>query len=144
MESTNLGLKMLSKFSNAKWILSYYKPFHECESLMTQLSTKTKECWDSHREAFKNALTSQRKKLRYIKPFNDLIKDYLLENRNYQKYSLNLEVSDKTSYVCLLEFLRSVEDLSNLKIDRIRCGGSGGDKARYGCNIFYYLKIGIC
>lgn len=105
MESYNPNINLLSRFSNAKWVLSFFDEYFGCHVLMNSLHPKTRQCWKNSYAAFCNALEYVRQPLKYAKTFDKYISEYLLEGFRYKRYTLTLELNDEASYEAFLEFV---------------------------------------
>ena len=98
-------IKLLSKFSNAKWILSYYGDFDICHLLMEKLSTATFRWWNKNNVAFSNALEHVRKVFMFKENFNPEIGKFLLEHNRFKRYKLDLILEDDHSLEAFIEFI---------------------------------------
>jgi hypothetical protein len=73
MEAFSPCVGVLDKFSNAIWVLSYYAYFYKAEYLMNTLCLRTRNCWIQNVKAFRDALPTGKKVLRYLKFFDNQI-----------------------------------------------------------------------
>ena len=119
MESLEPEIKLLYKFSNCKWVLSYYEDLPLWNVLMSSLWKTTKEWWNKNYEAFWNALEYTRRTFTYETEFNKEIAKYLLENARYKLYNLIVFISSKDSIMDLIDFISEVRFLSMLKFKKI-------------------------
>ena len=140
MESYSSQVKILFRFSNAKWVLLFYHDFKQWHMLMTTLWKETNAWWNKHYEAFWNALEFTRKSLVYDAPFNKSISDYLLENNRYKQFKLTVKVSDKKSIEDLIEFISLVKQKSMLKFKKIECTNSKLEVKDYNMLCDYFIE----
>ena len=105
MEQVFNLIQLLSKFSNAKWILSYYGDFGICHLLMEKLSTETFHWWNKNNVAFSNALEHVRKVFMFKENFNSEIGKFLLEHNRFKRYKLDLILEDDRSLEEFIEFI---------------------------------------
>ena len=119
MEKYTNKVKLLNRFSNAKWVLSYYDDFPLCNVLMTSLCKDSKLWWDNNYNAFWNALEFTRKTFSYLVPFDSKVAEYLLEHSRFKIYSLSVIISTNKSIADLIDFINAVKVPSMLKFKKI-------------------------
>ena len=86
---------------------------------MHWVSKESRLCWKEFEAAFIKGLKISRNLLEFKSPFDANQANYLLENNKYFDLDLII-VTDKTSsFECLFDFIKGIEDLRNLHIKRI-------------------------
>ena len=118
MESIE-SIKLLIKFSNAHWILSFYGDFEEWHLLMLSLWKRCYISWHDNNTAFSNALEHTRRTLKINKSFNHEIEEFLLEHSRYKRYLLELMLNSDQSIKDFINFINKIETYSLLKFKKI-------------------------
>jgi len=114
-------VKILYRFSNAQWVLSFYGNFFESWTLMTSLWKATNKCWNQYYEAFCNALEYIRKQLTYTKSFDLKLGNFLLDHSRYKKYELTVNLNSKESMEEFMSFLSGIKSLWMFRFSSIIC-----------------------
>ena len=139
MESISISLSaVLTKFSNAIWILQFYGYNQDCSTLMSSLWSATREQWTKNAKLYSKHILIKRRVLEYIKTFDNKFADFLLLNDRYKHYKLVVYLSftndkyvkyfyHKSSWVLLIgghlqhffDFIDKVTDLSELCFHKV-------------------------
>lgn len=109
-------IDLLNKFSHAFWVLKYYGNYYDCEKLMKWLNTKSRIVWGI---VHKSLINNGRRELKYTKPFDEDIANFLLPE-NYKKYSLSVVVDSLESGQALMKFTQEVPEFYELRFTCIQ------------------------
>lgn len=106
MEDTNPNIsKLLTTFCKSSVVLQFFGYFNTCERTMKLLCKTTYKLWCDNLKAYTNALSINKKCLTYNNPFDEEIAKFLLDDKKYGEYALNVSVSTPESFQALLGFL---------------------------------------
>jgi hypothetical protein len=100
--------ELLGKISHFNWVLQFYGFFDDCMKLCMSLSKKTRALWFENYSQLYIILLSK-KTVKIHGEFDQQIADYLLENKNYSRYKLVIDIKQKTDLSIFLSFLDSVD-----------------------------------
>ena len=104
---------ILTRMSYICNIMVYYGHLHECAEFFRSLCKASKDSWDSNVKAIVKVIMKHentRFKLVFNKSFSSSIARYLLNNNNYNYYTLTFTLSDTNSFKSAIKFIKDLKD----------------------------------
>ena len=119
MEALPRTIHLLDAFSYITLIMPFYDSWENGLRVLKQLSKLSRNTFENYKHAICNAFQDNKGLLRYEKPFDSKISDFLLRDDKYAMYKLDLSFTDVQSSHELLKFLWNLDPKYQVNIVKI-------------------------